>query len=207
MITIGQRVQYAIEAVERGEFEHALEHVSIAIDITAKKYYQAPKSTNANYKNLLKEYSWLIEIMSLGGINLDESKFGNYPVVTAYGKEITEPTFQDFLYHIVRCGLSYDESSSANFSFIEGNSIILSGNTIALPKKLIWGLLAVIVFCPINAMQRTSDGYWLSLFEHKFVINEAWGKEDLIRRIYDERNLTSVILNIPHNHFNGYKLA
>jgi hypothetical protein len=200
MITIGQRVQYSIEAVERGEFEHALEHASIALVLTAKAYYKTSKNNDANYKDFLKEYSWLIEMMSLGSVNLDESKFGNYPLESLSGEEIKDPTFQDFLYHIVRCGLANDEALPPCFSFKSKEGFIYNADIIALPNKLIWGLLAAIVFCPINAMQKTSDGYWLSLAEHKFIINETWGKEDLILQIYEERQPTSFALNITDDY-------
>jgi len=36
MITLGQRVTHAIDAVGRGEYEFALEDVAVAIDISAQ---------------------------------------------------------------------------------------------------------------------------------------------------------------------------
>ena len=52
MITIGHRIRLAIYDIDRGEFEVALEHASIALDITAQRYYGSPKSSGGIYKRL-----------------------------------------------------------------------------------------------------------------------------------------------------------
>lgn len=133
MIALGQRVQLAIDDAGQNRFELALQHAAIAIDITAKRQYKSARSSKSNYKQLLKDYSWLIEIMAFGGLNLDETKFGNFPI-----DGYPAPTFQDLIYHIVRCNLVHDEGIPDNFEFSDSDSISFSKDHLIFPKKLIW---------------------------------------------------------------------
>jgi len=192
MITIGQRVKHAIDDIGRGEFEVALEHASIAIDITSKRKYGRQRSGRVIYKDLLKEYSWLLELMALGGIDLEKSVFGNYPL-----PDNPEPSFADLMYHVVRCGLVHEEGLPDNFAFVNNDRLVMAEDHIELPTKVIWALLGIVVFCPANSGQKTGDGYWLSIFDKKFVINESWGREDLARAVYEERKPIRVALNWP----------
>lgn len=195
MITLGQRVQLAIDEVGQNRFELALQHAAIAIDVTAKKYFESSKSSKSNYKKFLKEYSWMIELMAFQGINLDESKFGNYPI-----DGIPEPTFQELIYHAIRCNLVHGDGVPETFGFSDGNIITMSKDHLIFPKNLIWGLLAVVVFCPANNTEKTSDGYWLSVFNSRFVIDDFWGQEQVMRVIYDKRNLIRVAIIVPTGH-------
>lgn len=195
MITIGQRVQLAIDDAGQGRFELALQHAAIAIDITAKRRYKSTKSSKSNYKRLLRDYSWLIELMAFGGINLDESKFGNFPI-----DGNPEPTFQDLIYHVIRCNLVHDEGVPDSFEFTDSDTITLQKGHLVFPKKLIWGLLAVVVFCPCNSDEKTADGYWLSIFENHFVINDFWGQESVARIVYEKRKPIRVGIVCPPGH-------
>ncbi len=195
MITVGQRVKYVIDEVERDNFELALEHVAIAIDITATKYYKNSRSSKSSYKNLLKEYSWLIELMAFFGINLDESKFGNFPI-----DGNPETTFQDLIYHVISCNLVHDEGIPLNFEFSDIDQITLKKDHLIFPKKLIWGLLAVVVFCPVNVNEITDDCYYISIFENRFLINDFWGMEDVARQVHKKRNPIRVGIIAPPGH-------
>lgn len=188
-------MKYVIDEVERDNFELALEHVAIAIDITATKYYKNSRSSKSSYKNLLREYSWLIELMAFFGINLDESKFGNFPI-----DGNTEPTFQDLIYHVIRCNLVHDEGIPLNFEFSDIDQITLKKDHLIFPKKLIWGLLAVVVFCPVNVNEVTDDGYYISIFENRFLINDFWGMEDVARQVHKKRNPIRVGIIAPPGH-------
>lgn len=182
MITVGDRVKYVIDEIEKENFELALEHVAIAIDLTSQKYYKSSKSSKLNYKNFLKEYSWLIELMAFFGINLDESKFGNYPI-----DGNPEPSFQDLIYHVIRCNLVHAEGVPENFEFSDVDMITVNKDHLVFPKRLIWGLLAPVVFCPVNETELTEVGYYISIFQNRFHINDFWGKEEVARHVYDKR--------------------
>lgn len=195
MMALSQRVERAIDEVGKNHFEEALLQAAIAIDVTAKKYFKSAKSSKSNYKQLLKEYSWLIELMAFQGINLDDSRFGNFPI-----DGISEPSFQDLIYHTVRCNLVHGDGVPENFEFSDGNIFSMRKDHLILPKNLIWGLLAVVVFCPANSNQESSSGYWLGVFNNQFVIDDFWGQEQVIKRIYENRKLTRVAIIVPSGH-------
>jgi hypothetical protein len=195
MISIGQRVQYAIDDAGQDRFELALQNVAIALDVTAKRHYNSEKSSKSNYKRFLKEYSWLIELMAFNGINLDDSKFGNFPI-----DGNPEPTFQDLIYHVIRCNLVHDEGVPANFEFTDSDTITLEKDRLCFPKRLIWGLIAVVVFCPCNSNEKTAEGYWVSIFDNRFVINDFWGQEFAARIVYEKRKPIRVGIVCPQGH-------
>ena len=195
MVTLSQRVERAIDEVGKNHFEEALLQAAIAIDVTAKNYFKSAKSSKSNYKQLLKDYSWLIELMAFQGINLDDSRFGNYPI-----DGISEPSFQDLIYHTVRCNLVHGEGVPENFEFSDGNIFSMRKNHLILPKNLIWGLLAVVVFCSANSNHESGGGYWLGVFNNRFVIDDFWGQEQVIKRIYENRKLTRVAIIVPSGH-------
>ena len=196
MITVGERVKYAIDEVGADRFELAMNHIVIALDITAKRHYKKIKSGRSDYKKLIKDYSWLLEMMSFFGINIEESIFGNYPI-----EGNNEPTLMDLIYHVLRCSIVHDEGIPSNFLFGDSDHIQLWNGKIVFPKKMIWGLLAIIIFCPCNKNEQIHPDYWLKIFEHKFIINNYWGNESAARAIYDSLEPIRVILKIPYGHF------
>ncbi|WP_345828229.1 hypothetical protein AAGR08_01780 [Pantoea sp. BRR-3P] len=183
MPTIGERVKYAIDHMGRGETYAALEHACNALDVTSQRYYEHKKSSNKIFKSLIKEYSWLIEFMSLGGINLDETTFDNFPITDGFGKPILKPYFSDLMYHVVRCGLVHSDSLSKGFSFHEEGGVILAEQTIVFPASLVWGILSISIFCPINKNEITAPDYWIGLFKNQLIINDFWGNEGVARHI------------------------
>lgn len=133
-ITRAQRVQFAIDEFEKDNFEMALEHVALALDITAQRRYRAKRSTANNYKRLLSEYSWLLEIMAFNGMDIDKSVFRNYPI-----EETPEPTFRDLIYHVVRCKLLHDQGIPENLTekFSEGYWISIYDSKMPIKVKII----------------------------------------------------------------------
>jgi len=203
MIRIGQHVKYAIDAYTRREFLLAFEQACIALDMTAKNYYNSHKSTAKNYQNLLKEYLWLLELMSFSGINLEESTFGNFSFVDSHDKQHDNPSMQEILYHIVRCSLIHGDQSDQIFRFHQEDSIFLGKDILMLPYRVLWGLLGVVVFCKANKNETTADGYYLSIYNRQYDINMSWGIEELIHTQYLEliKNSPRVKLNILKEHF------
>ncbi len=193
-ITIGDRVKHAIDDVNRNQFELALEHACIAIDITSKRFFSSDKSSAKNYKNLIDEYSWMLELMAMGGINVNDSVFGNYPLL-----KCKEPKIKDLIYHVIRCNIVHDEGLPNNFMFADGDQMVCEKGIMVLPKKLIWGLIGIVVFCNVNKTEKTEEGYWLGIFENKLVINDFWGEESIVKGIYDRRELPRVEIQWTEN--------
>ncbi|KFX63835.1 hypothetical protein KBK24_0119220 [Burkholderia sp. K24] len=200
MITIGERVQHALDDVERGQFELGLQHAAIAIDITSKRHYGKRRSSRTLYKNLLHEYAWLLEMMACDGIDLQNSKFGNYPL---RDEKILEPSFADLMYYVVRCNLVHAEGLPPNLTFHDEPTLHLAREMVGLPKQVIYGLLGIVVFCPENSDQRAPRDCWLSYHDTRFIINEYWGRVDAVRAAYDRHQHLRVALNLSHEHFFG----
>jgi hypothetical protein len=140
--------------------------------------------------------------MAFSYINLEHSKFGNFPFKDQK-KEYKEPTFQDLMYHIIRCGLIH--GSKYNIKFHKIDEIIIEKNILIFPARLIWALLGIIVFCSSNKDEQTADGYYLLIFDQHFTINGWWGMEEFVYLRFQDRitNSPRITLNIPHNHFHS----
>ncbi|MCP5821820.1 hypothetical protein NL352_31000, partial [Klebsiella pneumoniae] len=76
------------------------------------------------------------------------------------------------MYHVVRCGLVHSDALSEGFLFHEEGSLILAEKTIIFPKNVVWGILSISIFCPINKNQVTAPNYWIGAYENRLVIND-----------------------------------
>lgn len=183
MATLGERVKFALDHYGRGEYLLALEHACNAVDVTSQKYYGASKSQRSLFKDIVKEYHWLLEAMALGGVNLDETIFENFPITEGLKSPILKPTFGDLMYHVVRCSLVHSDRLTSGFSFQEGNHFILGKNHLTLPTLTALGMIAIVIFCPVNAQESIDRNYWIGMFGNQMIVNDFWGKEDVARHI------------------------
>jgi hypothetical protein len=53
--------------------------------------------------------------------------------------------------------------------------MVFAPGILVLPKKLIWGLVGIVVFRPANALEQTDPTYWLSIYENRLLINDFLG--------------------------------
>jgi hypothetical protein len=58
-------------------------------------------------------------------------------------------------------------------------------------------MLALIVFSKGNASENSEGDYLFSYEDHRFLIRENWGREDLLRPLRDRYVKIKVALNIP----------
>jgi len=191
MLTIADRLDRAIEDIEKGAIDFALESICIALDLTAQRTYHRSHSDKRDYKKLINDYSWLVELIGLPGLNLEDSRFGNYPI-----RGNPTPSFQDLVYHIVRCGLVHDIGVPNNFQFAETHLITLDQDLIEFPITLVWALLAIVVFCPCNSGERLSKPRKVVVAGQDLLIDDYWGKVDLAKGLYARYKPIRVILNI-----------
>lgn len=182
MSTIGERVKYAIDHMNRGETYAALEHACNALDVTSQRHYHAKQSGRKNFKALIREYSWLVESMSLGGVNLDETKFDNFPLIKDKERNtILNPDFSDLMYHVVRCDLIHSVSLYDGFSFHDKPTLEMSHKKITFPNSVVWALLAISIFCKCNKGESIPPSYWIGFYNHRLVIQDFWGNEIMAR--------------------------
>ncbi len=194
MASIGERVKYAIDHMGRGEVYAALEHACNGVDVTSQKYYREKSSSRSIFKKIIKEYHWLIEFMALGGLNLDKTIFENFPITEGQRKTISSPDFSDLMYHVVRCKLIHSDSLSKGFSFHDENSIFLADKKIVFPASIVWGLLAIVIFCPTNEGEETTSGYWIGFHENRLVVNDYWGNEEIAKYLAGQYPVPRVII-------------
>ncbi len=64
-----------------------------------------------------------------------------------------------------------------------------------MPDRILWGLISVAVFAKVNAVERSTGTYYLSLGAERFTISEWWGREDDFRQVAGRYNQTRVKLD------------
>ena len=198
MSTIGERIKYSIDHIGKGEIHAALEHACNAVDVTSQRHFSKTHSSRKTFKKFIGEYYWLIEFISDVGINLDETMFKNYPIEVGR-KQILEPTFSDLMYHVVRCGLVHSDSLQKGFAFHNLDKVILGDKKITFPTKVVWGMLATVIFCPKNKEEETAPNYWIAFRENKLVINDFFGNEEVARHLVKVRYPMPRVTIIPRS--------
>jgi hypothetical protein len=193
---IGDQVRCSIDDFENGsKFESALLHATTAIDGTAGKIFGHQNGQNkANYLKCLRQYYWLIEPM-LGSINFVDTRF-------TWGKVVKKdkPDLADIIYEAFRCAHAHGSEHPLEFSTIEcvGTDKTIfrfEEGKIGLPDRIVFALLSVAILSTVNSDQRLPNGYYFSLGDEKFIINEWWGRENDFKNIAEKYNKTRLLLN------------
>ena len=168
-------------------------HACIAIDGTAKKFSQ--KYSKQSYKNYLRQYWWLIERFIGGGLDLQNTKWNHITLDNGHGKIITDSDLADIIYHIFRCRNAHGEEIPLEYELLpvsDGYSewiIGLQDQRLHMPERIIWALLAVVVFSKANSDIKTDGEYCLTwgseqLGIKEFIIKDWWGKEDQVKEFF-----------------------
>lgn len=182
---VGESVKLAIDAWTRGEPDHAMLHACNAVDGTAKKAYPGITGSNRRFTTLLRDNYDVLGPMAAPGINLAETPF---PIKVQNPKAKGRPDIADLIYGIHRCSHGHGDELPGGFELLPdaaqevGRTRILIEKTgkVRLSDRVIFGLLAVAVFAPVNADQAVPDGYRLIFGKQQLVlpINEWWGRHD-----------------------------
>jgi hypothetical protein len=191
-VKVSQHVACAIDDAGTGKFDSALLHACIAIDGTSRRLFPITTQVGKRYKNCLRHYYWLIEPMLVGGMNLDETRFENIQL-----KKNQSPDLADIIYEVFRCNHAHGEEVPTTFSVIPTNGgfnseWVLEKDHLHVPDRIIWALLAVVVFSKVNAKETIDPKYFLTLGDEKFVISEWWGREKDFVSIAARYNKTRV---------------
>jgi hypothetical protein len=73
----------AIDAFEKGNRDSAMMHACIALDATARRYFNRNASRKSDYKALVREFIWCLHMMMGGGIDLEKTRFTNLRISDA----------------------------------------------------------------------------------------------------------------------------
>jgi hypothetical protein len=201
IMEVCKSVTLAIDSFERSEFDSAMLHACNAIDGTAKKAFTNINSGNERFTKLLRDNYLTLGVMGMPGINLVDTRF---PVVVPKPKAPGgSPDLADVVYGIHRCTHSHGEALPNGFELLPNSSgssevtqAIVQSGRIHLSDRIIFGLLGVAVFAPENSQQTIAAQYFLTLgAEHKFIINDWWGRRCDFEAIASQLTLPSVTLD------------
>lgn len=202
-----RHVLLAIEANDRGEFDHALMHACLALEATAKNIYGAPGpgKRGDQYKDCIRKYNWLIEPMiSAASVDL-ETLFTNLNIFRESGTPIPKPDFADVVWHVFRGNDAHGELIPYDYELLpvsDGISIWkIEDGKLKMPQRITWALLAVSIFSKANKGIITEGEHYiewgsdiLGIGFTEFLIKDWWGKEEEIRDFFVKQNLIKVKL-------------
>lgn len=103
------------------------------------------------------------------------------------------------VYKVFRCSLGHGDALPSGYQFTKAvggavSELLIGQGVLHLPDRLPFALLAAAVMAPANRDDSTADGYFLSLGEERFIVNDWWGREDDFRPIAAAYNRTRVEL-------------
>ena len=180
-MNVGESVRRCIEDWELGELDSSMLHACNAIDGTAGKLHPKQRS-NKRFTCLLRENYSILGPMGAPGIDLIETRF---PVTvqrpTAPGGR---PDIADVIYGIHRCTHAHGDELPDGFALVRDvagpkriTRMEIQSGKVRLSDRIIFGLIAVAVFSPVNADQSVPDGYYLTFGDSApLMINEWWGR-------------------------------
>lgn len=173
-MTIGARVSGTVDRMELGDPEGALFQICAAIEATATSEHG--KRGRGSYKTFVSENLPLITDIAFGGQRIENLNLGyDHPELKlAPG---VSATFQDILYHVVRCGLYHEAKLPEDIEFAEDNRFTVErGVKLVLPRSLIYGLITAVVVAPSNEEQTARENIVLNLGDFPVPLNMLWGR-------------------------------
>ena len=205
-MNVGNSVRKAIDDWEAGELDAAMLHACNAVDGTAKKVYPKkiyPKlGSNARFTRLLRDNYSILGPMGFPGINLAETRF---PVRVERAKASGgKPDLADVIYGIHRCSHGHGDELPGGFALIPDargeagrTTVGIEAGAIQLSDRIIFGLIAVAVMCPVNEGQLVPDGYHLTFGRaaEKLMINDWWGRSADFAAIAAKEPMPSVTMD------------
>lgn len=155
------------------------------------------------YKRCLRHFYWAIEPALGAGLNLDLTKFSNIKL-----RKIQDPDFADIVYEVFRCAHAHGDEVPSEFEVIFGNehsrTWMMGDGVLQLPHTLLFALLFVAVFAPVNKGERDLPGAFLTLgagdTKNEFLISDSWGKSAMLEPIAARHNPVRVHAIFPPGH-------
>ncbi len=184
MAGIGYSVGKAIDDFLLGDLNGAMLHACMAVDGTSKKSHPTTLRHRNRFLTTLRENYSILRPMSFPGLDIEQIK---WPVrITAAQKPDEWPDTAEVIYGVHRCAHGHGDDLPAGFELMpdvlngdkNNTSLIAAPGRVQISDRVIFGLLAIAVFAPVNHGMNTTDGHWLSFKHYKFIINEWWGKRE-----------------------------
>ena len=180
MKQVGELIEQSIEAMERGVFETACASACAALKITLKKSLKTDDLNNGDYHNFIKQHWRLLAFMSLPQalpLPLDV----DYKLkLIVHGFNISGA--EELVLHLAR-QTAIMGRTPAQFKFHSGAGFEIRNNQIYVPATLIYGLVNIVIFQPVNKGESVPEKFWINISDFKMFISEFWGRIDLAERI------------------------
>jgi hypothetical protein len=199
---ISEHVYSALLDWDAGRFESALTHACIAVDGTARRMF--PNEGNRKrYIRCLRHFYWIIEPALGAGIDLEKTRFSNILL-----NNKVEPDFAEIVYEVFRCAHAHGDEVPSAFELVMATEGLrewsLGDGVLKLPSTLLFALLFVAVFAPVNKDERLLADAFLTLGsgDHKdvFPISEWWGRSADLEPIAAKHNSVRVHFIFPPGH-------
>jgi hypothetical protein len=196
---VGNSVRKAIDDWSLGEHEFAMLHACNALDGTATKLHPNIGS-NARFTRTLRDNYSIFGPMVVPGIDLVNTR---WPVKVKRPKASGGlPDIADVIYGVHRCTHGHGGELPDGFGLLSDASgpdrvtrMRVEKGKVQLSDRVIFGLLAVAVFSPVNADQHVPNGYFLSFAGTNLPINEWWGRAADFPVIAANEALPNVLLD------------
>ncbi len=178
---VGEKIQEAIDFMEKGLHEIAFAATCAAISETIRKESGKADLSNSDYQRFVRENWQLIPFMSL-------PEALPLPMNIPFGLKRLVPRFNinhgadEILLLAINQTLILGRLPT-EFAINSRTLFEIRENKCFLPNTLIGGLLGIIIVQPVNKDETIPDKYWINISGFKMFISELWGRIDLAERI------------------------
>jgi len=180
MNKIGELVQQAIEAAERGATDAAFAAACAALDATLKKTLETDNLSNGDYQKFVRRHWQLLSFMGLPrALPLPPGVDFKLKVIL-HGFNLSGA--EELITHLIR-QTAVMGRTPVQFNFHRGATFEIRGQQILIPATLIGGLVGIVIFQPVNKDETVPDKHWMNISDFKMFISEFWGRIDLAERI------------------------
>ncbi len=181
MSQIGSLVKEAIELSNRNVPSLAFTKACAAYNETVKKYFDKKNVTENEQREFFNENWWIINFVGLPKALpvtkdiIEESKKKIY-------KQGASFSIEDVLLFIILKNLT-TKGLPMGFEFQKFTKFELVNEKILIPQQLIFGILSVVIFNPINEDEEIEESYWIGFGYLSMFVSELWGRKDLLERV------------------------
>jgi hypothetical protein len=171
-MSIGKRVSETFVKLIGGDPEAAMYQICSAIDATAQR--ESGRDGKSVYKAFLTANTDIICGVGFGvmlaGIRIKYS----HPKVDS--DTAGTCSFEDIIYHAVRCGLYHEATLPGTILFTKNRIGPDAQGCLQLPEMFIAGLAFAVVVSPVNANERSDPGHFIAVKGTQFHVNDWWGR-------------------------------
>ena len=184
-MSIGKRITEAVDKMVLGDAEGALIPTCIAIAATAKKEYPS-SNDNISFKKFVHDNFPLITKVAFGGTTIGNLRVRyNHPDIKT--DDDGTCSFEQILYHVVRCGLVHSASFPSNLRFVKDSHIRVQDDRVEMPESIIYGLLAALVVSSHNKCESVPNHYGFHIGAKDVSLNGLWGNKDKLLEHLQEK--------------------